>query len=102
MEDTTFCCWRTSQDVHWEAGDITYPVGDDPDGSGWMLSILAGNPNTYKEWAEGYYECSLRLNAIQQIYDHKPLSPELVRELNPTFSCESILDDMAEIDYPIA
>jgi hypothetical protein len=100
MGDTTFCIWRALQDAQWKTGTISYPEGDDPDGSGWMLSILDGNPYTYKEWAEEYYERSISTVAIQQIYRSTPLSPELVRELNPDVEFESILDDATEIGYP--
>ncbi|SRR5713101_1061238 len=100
MEDTTFCIWRSFQDDQWKTGHISYPQGDDPDGSGWMLSIFDGNPSTYKEWAEGYYERPISFSAVQQIYEHKPLTPELMRELNPTAEFASILPVVAEIDYP--
>jgi hypothetical protein len=102
MNDTTFCIWRTHVDTRWHTGKISYPPeAEDPDGSAWMLAILDGNPNTYKEWAEGYYEQSVSLPAIIHIYEHKILSPEIVRELNPAIEFSSVLDDVATIDYPI-
>jgi hypothetical protein len=100
MDDTTFCVWRSAQDAHWMTGKIFYPDGDDPDGSGWMLSILDGNPNTYKAWAEDYYERSVSLSAVHQIYGHMPLTQKLARELNAAAEFENLLPDAAEIDYP--
>jgi hypothetical protein len=102
MQDTTFCVWRGIQDAQWSAGKISYPEGDDPDGSAWMLSILDSNPNTYKTWAEGYHDRPVSLSAIQRVYGHAPLTPELVQELNPILDFASVLDDAAEIDYPVA
>jgi hypothetical protein len=67
-----------------------------------MLSILDGNSNTYKEWAQDYYESPISLSAVQQIYGHLPLTRELVHELNATTDFESALADAAEIDYPVA
>ena len=90
------------QDTQWKTGAISYPEGDDPDGSGWMLSILDGDPYTYKEWAEEYYERSVSPAAIQQVYARTPLTPELVRELNPDIEFGHILNDAAGIAYPIA
>jgi hypothetical protein len=101
MEDTTFCIWRGIQDPQWSTGKISFPAADDPDGSAWMLSILDGNPISYRTWAEDYYECSVSLAAVQRIYRHIPLSPELVQELNPTVEFESLLADASEIDYPV-
>ena len=51
-----------------------------------MLSILDANPSTYTAWAEDYYERSVSLSAVQQIYGHVVI--------------ESLLADAAEIDYP--
>lgn len=101
MEDTTFCIWRGIQDAQWNAGKISFPAGDDPDGSEWMLSILDGNPNTYKSWAEDYYECPVSLPAVQQIYQHAPLTEELVQELNANVKFGALLADASEIGYPV-
>jgi 7-keto-8-aminopelargonate synthetase-like enzyme len=65
-----------------------------------MLSILDANPSTYKAWAEDYYERSVTLSAVQQIYGHAPLTQELAQELNTNVVIESLLADAAEIDYP--
>jgi hypothetical protein len=100
MEDTTFCIWRGIQDAQWSAGKISFPTGDDPDGSEWMLSILDGNPNTYKSWAEDYYECPVSLSAVRQIYEYAPLTAELVEELNSTLEFGALLADASEIGYP--
>ncbi len=102
MNDTTFCTWRGVRDAQWNTGKILYPAGDDPDGSAWVLSILDGNPNTYEEWAQDYYERPISLSAVQQIYGHLPLTRELVHQLNATTDFESVLADAAEIDYPVA
>ncbi len=102
MEDTTFCVWRGMRDAQWSTGKISYPDGDDPDGSGWMLSVLDGNPTTYKAWAEDYYERSVSLSAVREIYEHMPLTQELAQELNATVKLETLLADAAEIDYPVA
>lgn len=102
MEDTTFCIWRGIHDLKWTAGAISFPAGDDPDGSGWMLAILDNDPLTYKKWGEEYYERSISTTAIQQIYKGAPLTSGLVRDINPNVEFASILADAEEIAYPIA
>ena len=101
MEDTTFCIWRGIGDTQWSIGEVSFPSADDPDGSEWMLSILEGDPRSYKAWAEDYYECPVSLPAVQRIYGHTPLTQELVQELNKTAELESLLADATEIDYPV-
>jgi hypothetical protein len=101
MNDTTFCIWRGVRDSEWKVGKITYPGGDDPDGSAWMLSLLDDRPVSYQAFAESYYERPVSLSAVQRIYEHAPLTAELVQELNSAVVLNSVLGDAAQIDYPV-
>jgi hypothetical protein len=101
MEDTTFCVWHIPEDSGWQRGHIDFPEGPDPDGSEWMLSRLDGRPSTYHEWAEGYYEHNINLAAVLNIYGRKPLTIEIVKELNPAIVLTDVLKDAEEIGYPI-
>jgi hypothetical protein len=100
IEYTSFCIWRTYEDDQWRTGSISYPPGDDPDGSAWMLAILDGNPISYQRWAEGYYERPLSLSPVEHIYAHKPLTDQVVRGLNPQISLLDLAEDISQIDYP--
>src|SRR5215475_7713429 len=73
---TTFCIWRQYIDAAWQVGLINYPDGQDADGSEDLLSILDGQPSTYKEFAEWYYEKNLDLHAIEHIYRHEVLTTD--------------------------
>ena len=99
IQESTFCIWRRFIDSSWQVGRIDYPDEDDPDGSEYMLSILDGRPSTYKEFAESYYEKSLDLDAIEQIYRHVPLTNEIVARLNDDITLESLTPDIEEISY---
>ncbi len=103
MENATFCIWRTHQDSAWMVGDIGFPgkEDEDPDGSASLLSILDGNPETYKNWAEEYYERPVSLSAVQRIYQYEPLTVQLTKELNPEIKWETIEADSCEIGYPV-
>jgi hypothetical protein len=100
IEDTTFCIWRTYDDSSWQRGDIQFPEGDDPDGSEDLLSILDGDPTTYQEWAESYYEQPISLAAVKDIYNHRPLTRDLLAALNPALSLEELMPDIEGIGYP--
>ena len=101
MGDTTYCIWRENKESQWHTGSISFPGGDDPDGSVWMLSILDGNPLSYKEWAEQYYERQISADAIKHIYEGAPLTPALVGALNPEIEYQTLLADASEIGYPV-
>ena len=102
MSETTFCIWRRTEDESWQTGEIQYPEGADPDGSEDLLFILDGDPETYREYAEQYYECGVDLESVISIYDHQPLTLGLVKKLNAGASLESLTSDLEEIGYPVA
>lgn len=100
IHETTFCVWRRYVDMAWQVGNIDYPDGNDPDGSEYMLSILDGQPSSYKEFAESYYEKQLDLDAIEHIYHHELLTTEIVARINDEVTPESLMADLNQIDYP--
>ena len=101
MEAVTFCIWRRWSDSAWQCGVDTFPDDDgDPDGSAWMLAIFDGDPRTYQTFAGEYYEVEVPLEAVQAIYDHKPLTTELIRALSREATAESVEAEAREIGYP--
>jgi hypothetical protein len=100
IEDTTFCIWRRYNDQSWQVGKIKNPKEDDPDGSRELLSILDGKPSTYRRFAEEYYETEIDLLAVKHIYEHKPLTREVISALNANRSRRSLAKDIKEIGYP--
>ncbi|MFD8389098.1 hypothetical protein ACFV2N_07775 [Streptomyces sp. NPDC059680] len=84
----TFCLWRETGDPKWHAGRIDFPSGHpDPDGSGWMLSLpMNPTPETFRSFAEDYYERPVDLRALRHIFERQPLTSEIVARLNPLAS----------------
>ena len=64
-----------------------------------LLFLLDGDPATYQEFAQEYYECSIDLEAVSSIYQHQPLTAEIIKALNPEVSLESLSSDLEEIAY---
>lgn len=98
--ETTFCIWRRNEDTSWQTGQIEYPDEHDPDGSDDLLFILDRDPNTYKEFAEQYYERSIDLSTVIDVYERQPLTPQMLVRLNPQITLESLASDLEAIDYP--
>ena len=63
------------------------------------MRVLDGDPSTYRDWAESYYEVSVDLAAVQAIYAHRPLTEDLVRALNPSLALTDLEGDIREIGY---
>ena len=83
MDDTTYAIWRLLGDDQWHCGNIEFPVHPYADGSEEMLSILDGRPDSYWEWATEYYETEINEQAVAHVYQHLPLSDDIVKSLNP-------------------
>jgi hypothetical protein len=103
MSETTFCIWRRTEDEHWQTGQIQYPEDEDADadGSEDLLFILDGDPRTYQEFAEEYYERAVDRQSVTSIYEHRPLTSDILKKLNPEVTLESLRSDVEEIDYPV-
>lgn len=99
MNETTFCIWRRNVDPSWQTGQIEYPDEGDPDGSDDLLFILDGDPKTYQEFGEQYYERSIDLGTVTSVYEQQSLTPQMVESLNPEVSLESLTSDLEQIDY---
>ena len=100
VDDTTFCIWRRYADSSWQKGEIKFPENElDPDGSRGLLSPLDGQPTTFCDWAEGYYERDVSLEAVKHVYGHHPLTDEVVADLNPDLTLDDIRADIDEIGF---
>ncbi len=98
--DATFCLWHTPEADEWQRGAIEFPGGEDPDGSAALLALFDGKPETYRQWAQEYYERGLDFSAIERIYHHHPLTEELVFSLNADADLTNVTEDATTIDYP--
>lgn len=99
--EVTFCIWRRYTDRAWHVGPVQFPADHpDADGSEHLLSPLDGLPETYQAWAEDYYEQDVDLSAVEHVYMHKPLNPDLIARLNPELSLNEVAADAGEIGYP--
>jgi hypothetical protein len=101
ISNTTFCIWRQNGDTLWRRGDIEYPDGDESaDGSEEQLALFAGGPELYLDFAKEYFEKSVPLETVRQIYEHEPFSQLDIRRLNPEVDLESLEEELSEIGYP--
>jgi len=101
MKAASFCIWRRHTDSVWRVvstGDR--PVNPEDDGSTELILIFDGDPETYRAWAEAYYEREIPKAGVEALYKHEPLNEQLVNELNAAVSLADIMADVAEIGYP--
>lgn len=97
----TFCIWRLLGQPAWSYCKVDLPSAGDADGSAYLLSMLDGVPETYRAWASENYGCDVPIKAVEAVYEHQPLTNELVVALNPMQSVKRLEPDTAEIGYAI-
>ncbi len=101
VEEVTFCVWRRLGEPAWQVGPVNFPpTHPDADGSMFLLSVLDGRPESYRDWAVDYYEREVELAAVAHVCAHRPLTPELVTRLNRDLSVGELTADISEIGYP--
>jgi len=96
MQHATFCYWRRSNDPSWSkvSGFLA------EDGSEDMLALLVSGPSGYKDWAEGYFEVPVALDAVSAVFAHQPLNDSIILQLNPEADLGFTYTQAAEIGYP--
>jgi hypothetical protein len=89
--NVTFCVWRMHSDARWHHGRIAFPDDTAWDGSEFLLSAFDGRPETYRAWAETYYD-SRKFSpiAVSHVFEHRPLTAEIIRSLNAERSLEGL------------
>lgn len=100
IEETTFCLWRLEAQSHWQRGDTEFPDDENPDGSRDLLLMFDGQAQTYRDWAQDYYEQPVDLRVVSLVYKHHPLWDDMVRKLNPELTSAALTKDAQEISYP--
>jgi len=103
IPNTTFCVWRRNEDSLWHVGNIEYPDGDEKsDGSEEQLSLFAGGPELYVNFANEYFEQTIPLEAVGHVYRHEVLTEAVVKELNQDADIASLGPELTSIGYPSA
>lgn len=57
-------------------------------------------PDTFVAFAEDYYGESLATGAVRHVFALRPLTAEVVAELNPEATLVGLAKDVAAIGYP--
>jgi hypothetical protein len=105
MPVVTACVWRQTDDDRWAAGTIEFPDGatDDPDGAEYLFRLLVDrSPEAFRRWAEEYYEVPVDVEAVRHVFASRPLTQDVVRALNPEVALGDLVEDLAEIGWPMA
>ncbi|WP_405170347.1 hypothetical protein MHI12_22145 [Paenibacillus sp. FSL H8-0280] len=108
MEDVTFCLWQEGNDLSWKVGNwiqLAMTEEDEVDARGgaeFLLGYLEKNMEDYVDWAKGYYDLQdLPLEAVAEIYEEKPVTASLIKQLCPERDVAAALDELQQRGYAV-
>ncbi|MFE9634302.1 hypothetical protein [Streptomyces sp. NPDC006463] len=101
VQVATVVFWREASDTAWRAGPVEIPADTD-DGTGHLFRVLAaGTPEAYVDFAEGYYERDVDLDAVRHVFALSPLTETVVKTLNPHADLAAAAEAAEATGYPV-
>lgn len=108
LEDVTFCLWQEGKDLSWKVGNwiqLAMTEEDKADARGgaeFLLGYIEKNSEDYVDWAKGYYDLpDLPLEAVAEIYEEKPVTASLIKQLCPERDVAAALDELQQRGYAV-
>jgi len=108
IEDVTFCLWQEVNDLSWKVGNwiqLAMTEEDEADARGgaeFLLGYIEKNSEDYVDWAEGYYDLQdLPLEAVAEVYEEKPVTSSLIKQLCPERDVAAALDELQQHGYTV-
>ncbi|MNI41598.1 hypothetical protein D3C73_958550 [compost metagenome] len=95
-EDVTFCIWREISDLEWQKGKVEIPVGEN-DGSEFLLGTIFQTPEAFVEFAKGYFDLTLSIDIVANIYNGIPITAEMIQMLNPDCDVKEVLQEIESL-----
>lgn len=108
LENVTFCLWQEGNDLSWKVGNwIQMAMAEEGEadargGAEFLLGYLEKNPVDYVDWAKGYYDLpDLPLEAVAEVYEEKPVTASLIKQLCPERDVAVVLDELQQRGYAV-
>ncbi|WP_458464111.1 hypothetical protein [Paenibacillus sp.] len=108
LEDVTFCLWQEANNLQWKVGSwiqLAMAEEDEADargGADFLLGYMKKSSEDYVDWAKGYYDLQeLPLKAVAEIYEGKPVTASLIKQLCPERDVAAALDELQDRGYAV-
>lgn len=90
-DNTTFCMWCTDDSDQWIQNETPEHSG----GRGYLLQYICQSAEEWCEWAENYYDASLDVDAVNEVYKGNPVTGAIIEAINPERDAEDALQEIA-------
>jgi hypothetical protein len=96
-ENVSYCFWRKREDENWKYSVSPSTINNDVF---FMLKDLVGDPKTYVEFCEDYYEENIDLKVVKAIYQHTPITENVAKALNADVDYLLLQEELTKMEYP--
>lgn len=98
---TSFAAFRLPAFIDWVWVRSLTAFSNLDGGEPQLLSLIAGSPQDYADFASHYYEASVPVEVVQQVFALAPITVDLIAALNPDTDFSDIENELfQEIGYP--
>ena len=103
FEFMTFCLWHLHESGTWERGNFVWPKEvDDPDGSTDLLQFFIDPLGEFMRSSQELYGVTVKdVEALEDVFQQKPLSDGLLRRLGVRKPLQSFSRRLHEIEYGV-
>jgi hypothetical protein len=100
-KNTTICYFHTGGEASWtRANNLTTCADIDTFEDGLLWDLTQG-PEGYVKHAQSYFAVEIPLELVQHVFEQKPITPEIVKRLNPETGFNEIEEELhGTIGYP--
>jgi len=95
IHEASFIAWFDEKNKKW-----TKTESEKEDGSGFLTEIIRGDEETFRDWANVYYEIDLKPVFIEHVFQFMPIDGKFIEQLGFSLDGKQLLEDMDEIGYP--
>ena len=96
----SFCYWYDPRSGQWNDGVATAGFGEHLSRDTSDLVLLNGDRLEFCNFVEELYECEISRESVDLVFEHVPLTQQLVSELNAATLLTSIEREVRLIGYP--
>ncbi|MNZ63193.1 hypothetical protein D3C78_813330 [compost metagenome] len=67
------------------------------DGSEFLLGTIFQTPEAFVEFAKGYFDLTLSIDIVANIYNGIPITAEMIQMLNPDCDVKEVLQEIESL-----
>ena len=100
-KNTTVCYFHTGGESSWKRANDLTPHANVATSEDGLLGDLTQGAEGYVKHAQNYFEVQVPLELVQHVFAQKPITPEMVKRLNPGTEFSEIEEELfGKIGYP--